>query len=66
MRCGNFTVSQIVVIAEDEHDYDAWVDRMDEMLEAMQEEVTEDPLIVEVEVFFKLLKALEEPLHEHT
>jgi hypothetical protein len=66
MRCGNFTVSQVVVIAEEEHDYGACVDRMDEMLEAMQEEVTEDPLIVEVEVFFKLLKALEEPLHEHT
>jgi hypothetical protein len=31
------------VIAEDEHDYDAGVDRMDEMLEAIQAEVTEDP-----------------------
>jgi hypothetical protein len=39
---------------------------MDEMLEAMQVEVTENPLIVEVVAFFKLLKALEEPLHEHT
>jgi hypothetical protein len=32
----------------------------------MQVEVTKDPPIVEVEVFFKLLKALEEPLHQHT
>jgi hypothetical protein len=39
---------------------------MDEMIEAIQEEVTKDCPIVEVEVFFKLLKALEEPLHEHT
>jgi hypothetical protein len=42
------------------------VDRMDEMLETIQEEVTEDPPTVEVEVFFKLLKASEEPLHKHT
>jgi hypothetical protein len=42
------------------------IDRMDEMLEAIQAEVTEDPPIVEVEAFFKLLKALEDPLHEHT
>jgi hypothetical protein len=54
------------VIAEDEHDYDAGVDRMNEMLEAIQAEVTEDPPTVEVEAFFKLLKASEEPLHEHT
>jgi galactose-1-phosphate uridylyltransferase len=42
------------------------VDRMDEMLEAMQAEVTEDPPTTEVEAFFKLLKASEELLHEHT
>jgi hypothetical protein len=36
------------------------------MREAIQAEVTEDPPIVEVEAFFKLLKALEDPLHEHT
>jgi hypothetical protein len=41
-------------------------DRMDEMLEAIQAEVTEDPSTVEVDAFFKLLKASEEPLHEHT
>jgi hypothetical protein len=39
---------------------------MDEMLEAIQAEVTEDPPIVEVEEFFKLLKASEDPPHEHT
>jgi hypothetical protein len=39
---------------------------MDEMLEAIQGEVTEDPPTAEVEAFFKLLKALEELLHEHT
>jgi hypothetical protein len=42
------------------------VDRMDEMLEPMQGEVTENPPTMEVAAFFKLLKASEEPLHEHT
>jgi hypothetical protein len=55
------------VVAEDEHDSDMGeVDRMDEMLEAIQAEVTGDPPIAEVEAFFKLLKASEDPLHEHT
>jgi hypothetical protein len=45
------------VIAEDEHDYDAGVDRMDEMLGAIQAEVTEDPPRAEVETFFKLRKS---------
>jgi ferredoxin-like protein FixX len=54
------------VIAEDEHDCDVGnIDRMDEMLKAIQTDVTEDPPIVEVETFFKLLKASKEPLHEH-
>jgi hypothetical protein len=35
-------------------------------IEAIQAEVIEDPPTAEVEVFFKLLKASEEPLHEHT
>jgi hypothetical protein len=39
---------------------------MDEMLEAIQAEVTEDPPTTEVEVFFKLIKASEESLYEHT
>jgi hypothetical protein len=42
------------------------VDRMNEMLEAIQAQVTEDPTTMEVETFFKLLKTLEEPLYEHT
>jgi hypothetical protein len=55
------------VVVEDEHDCNVGnVDRMDEMLEAIQAEVTEDPPTVEVEAFFKLLEASEEPLHEHT
>jgi hypothetical protein len=55
------------VVEEDEHDcYVGDIDMMDEMLEAIQAEVTEDPPTVEVEVFFKLIKALEELLHEHT
>jgi hypothetical protein len=39
---------------------------MDEMLDAIQAEVTEDPPTTEVETFFKLLKASEESLNEHT
>jgi hypothetical protein len=54
------------VIAEDEHDCDAEVCRMDEMLEAIQVEVTEDPPTMKVEASFKLLKASKEPLHKHT
>jgi hypothetical protein len=45
------------VIAEYEHDYDAGVDKMDEMLEVIQVEVTEDSPTTEVEVFFKLQKS---------
>jgi hypothetical protein len=59
--------SGIKVVEEDEHDCDVGgIDRMDEMLEAIQAEVTEDHPTTEVEMFFKLLKASEEPLHEHT
>jgi hypothetical protein len=39
---------------------------MDKMLESIQAEVTEDPPTAEVKAFFKLLKASEDPLHEHT
>jgi hypothetical protein len=55
------------VVAEDEHDCDMGnVDRMDNMLDAIQSEVTEDPPTAKVEAFFKLLKALEELLHKYT
>jgi hypothetical protein len=54
------------VVAEVEHDCNVRnVDRMDEMLEAIQAEVTEDPPTMEVEAFFKLLDASKELLHEH-
>jgi hypothetical protein len=54
------------VIAEDEHDCDVGdVDRMDEMHKAIQAVVTEDPPTMNVEAFFKLLKASKESLHEH-
>jgi hypothetical protein len=39
---------------------------MDEILEAIQLEFTEDPPTMEVEAFFRLLKTSEESLHEHT
>jgi hypothetical protein len=46
------------VIAEDEHDYDVGdINRMDEMLEAIQADVTEDLPTMEVEAFFKLRKS---------
>ena len=50
---------------------DGWadIDRMDEMLEAIQPEFdlnSKDPPTKEAEEFFKLLKAAEDPLHEHT
>jgi hypothetical protein len=55
-----------LVVSCSEDDYSIRVDMMDEMLEVIQLEFTEDPLIVNVELFFKLLKSLEESLHEHT
>jgi hypothetical protein len=57
------------VAAEESANDRAGVDRMDEMLEAIRLEFdldTEDPPTSEVEEFFRLLKASEEPLHEHT
>jgi len=44
-------------------------DRMHEMVEALIPEIdldSEDPPTPEVREFFELLKASEEPLHEHT
>jgi hypothetical protein len=46
------------VILEDEYDCDTGdIDRMDEMLEAIQAEITEDSHIVEAEAFLKLRKS---------
>jgi hypothetical protein len=69
MRCGQtfHGESGIRVIAEDEDGCGMGdIDRMDEILKALQVEVIEDPPTTEVEAFFKLLKASKEPLHEHT
>jgi hypothetical protein len=44
-------------IEEEEEDYSIGFDRMDEILEAIQIEITKDCPTKEVEVFFKLLKA---------
>jgi hypothetical protein len=44
-------------------------DRMDEMLDAIRPEFgtnPEDPPTLEVQKFFDILRALEEPLHVHT
>jgi hypothetical protein len=44
-------------------------DRMDEMLDAIRSELEtnpEDPPTPEVQKFFDILRASEEPLHEHT
>jgi hypothetical protein len=57
------------VEAEEGENASAGINRMDEMLEAIQPEFdlnTEDQATPEVEEFFSLLKASEEPLHEHT
>jgi hypothetical protein len=57
------------VVAKEYGNDQAGADRMDEMLEAIRPEFnldTEDPPTSEVEEFFRLLKALEELLHEHT
>jgi hypothetical protein len=57
------------VAAEESTNDRASVDRMDEMLEAIRREFdldTEDSPTPEVEEFFTLMKASEEPLHEHT
>jgi hypothetical protein len=57
--------SGIRVVAEDEHDCDmGGIDRMNEILKAIQTEVTEDPPTSVVEMFFKILNASEDPLHE--
>jgi hypothetical protein len=55
-----------LVVSCSEDDYSIRVDMMDEMFEVIQLEFTEDPLTVNVELFFKLLKSLEESLHKHT
>jgi hypothetical protein len=58
-----------VVAVEESANDRAGADRIDEMLEAIRPEFdldTKDPPTPEVEEFFRLLKASEELLHEHT
>jgi hypothetical protein len=46
------------VVTEDEHHCDVGdIDRMNEMLEAIQAEITDDPPTMKVEAFFKLQKS---------
>jgi hypothetical protein len=55
-------------VTEDEDDRSG-DDRMDEMLDAIWPELEtnhEDPPTLEVQKFFDMLRASEEPLHEHT
>jgi hypothetical protein len=59
-------MKKLQVIEEEEEHYTMGVDSMDEMLEAIETNNPDDPSTAEVEAFLKLLKALEEPLHEHT
>jgi uncharacterized protein YfeS len=57
------------VVAEEEVNEREGTDMMDEMLEAIQTKFTldtDDLPMLEVEEFFRLRKASEEPLHEHT
>jgi hypothetical protein len=57
----------VVTIEESGNDRTG-ANRMDDMLEAIWPEVDldiEDPPTPEVEEFFRLLKASEDPLHEH-
>jgi hypothetical protein len=59
---------RITSMVEDE-DNRSGDERMDEMLDAIRLELEtnrEDPPTPEVQKFFDMLKALEEPLHEHT
>jgi hypothetical protein len=61
------SVHQIASVVED--DDSTSDDRMDEMLDAIRPEFgtnTEDPPTPEVQKFFDILRASEEPLHKHT
>jgi hypothetical protein len=61
------SVRQIASVAEE--DDTMGDDSMDEMFEAIQPEHEtnpEDPPAPEVQKFFDILRASEEPLHEHT
>jgi hypothetical protein len=62
------SVRQTALVAEEEEDRRG-DDRMNEMLDAIRPELKinpKDPLIPKVQIFFNILRALEEQLHEHT
>jgi hypothetical protein len=66
MRCGPFTAKKSTqVIEKEEDDCRMRVGNMEEMLEAIETNILEDPPITEVDAFFKLLKASEESMHEY-
>jgi hypothetical protein len=65
---GEIVHQRTASVAEEEHDRSG-DDRMDEMLDAIRPEIEthpEDPPTPEVQKFFDMLRASEEPLHEHT
>jgi hypothetical protein len=71
MRCGRIIASQSIkkttLVAEEEDDRRS-DDRIDEMLDAIRLELgtnPKDPPTLEVQIFFDILRASEEPLHEH-
>jgi hypothetical protein len=58
----NESVRQKIASVAEEEDDRRDDDRMDEMLETN----SEDPVKPEVQKFFDILRASEDPLHEHT
>jgi hypothetical protein len=65
---GESVCQRTASVAEEEDDRSG-DDRMDEMLDAIRLELEtnfEDPPTLEVQKSFDMLRALEEPLHEHT
>jgi hypothetical protein len=69
MKRGCSMVRNTLQLQQKSTNYRAGANRMDEMLEAIQPEFnldTEDSPTSEVEEFFRLQKASEELLHEHT
>jgi hypothetical protein len=82
MRCGYTTRGEDPpprIVSEVQSDEEGDYDRMEEMLDDVRHELlpvdcknprqppdSEDPPTPKVQKFFELLKAAEEPLHEHT
>jgi hypothetical protein len=67
MHHGETIHQRTASVVEDEDDRSG-DDRMDEMLDAIRPEletIREDPPTLEVQKFFDMLRASEEPLHKH-